>query len=120
MFSGESGERGQEVRAEVPFDADGVKACSCGHADMATWTQQPRGTRSGSRVSSVQVLSAFPAMVPQWEGADTVLTGRLDRSALFGVLAEGKPSASTCWRSASSHRDAPQTNQTTTAHRNVA
>jgi hypothetical protein len=34
------------------------------------------------------VLSAFPAMVPQWEGADTVLTGRLDRSALYGVLAE--------------------------------
>jgi len=34
------------------------------------------------------VLSAFPAMVPQWEGADTVLTGHLDRSALFGVLAE--------------------------------
>jgi hypothetical protein len=27
-------------------------------------------------------------MVPQWEGADTVLTGRLDRSALFGILAE--------------------------------
>jgi hypothetical protein len=34
------------------------------------------------------VLSAFPAMVPQWQGTDTVLTGRLDRSALFGVLAE--------------------------------
>ena len=34
------------------------------------------------------VLSAFPAMVPQWQGADTVLTGLLDRSALYGVLAE--------------------------------
>jgi hypothetical protein len=34
------------------------------------------------------VLSAFPAMQPEWRGADTVLTGRLDRSALFGVLAE--------------------------------
>lgn len=34
------------------------------------------------------VLSAFPAMVPQRHGADTVLTGLLDRSALFGVLAE--------------------------------
>ncbi|HEY6592977.1 MAG TPA: hypothetical protein VI011_02535 [Asanoa sp.] len=34
------------------------------------------------------VLSAFPAMVPQRRGADTVLMGRLDRSALFGVLAE--------------------------------
>jgi len=34
------------------------------------------------------VLSAFPAMVSQRHGADTVLTGLLDRSALHGVLAE--------------------------------
>ena len=34
------------------------------------------------------LLSAFPAMVPQWHGADTALTGLLDRSALYGVLAE--------------------------------
>ena len=34
------------------------------------------------------VLFAFPALVPQQHGADTVLTGRLDRSALYGVLAE--------------------------------
>jgi hypothetical protein len=34
------------------------------------------------------VLSAFPALVPQHHGADTVLTGQLDRSALYGVLAE--------------------------------
>jgi hypothetical protein len=34
------------------------------------------------------VLSAFPALVPQRYGADTVLTGLLDRSALYGVLAE--------------------------------
>jgi hypothetical protein len=34
------------------------------------------------------VLSAFPALAPQWHGADTVLTGHLDQSALFGVLAE--------------------------------
>jgi hypothetical protein len=34
------------------------------------------------------VLSAFPVMVPHWQDADTVLTGCLDRSALFGVLAE--------------------------------
>jgi hypothetical protein len=33
-------------------------------------------------------LSAFPALVPQHQGADTVLTGLLDRSALYGVLAE--------------------------------
>ena len=34
------------------------------------------------------VLSAFPALVPQRHGAHTVLTGLLDRSALYGVLAE--------------------------------
>jgi hypothetical protein len=34
------------------------------------------------------VLSAFPALVPRWGGADTVLTGLLDRSALYGVLAQ--------------------------------
>ena len=32
--------------------------------------------------------SAFPAMASQQHGADTVLTGLLDRSALYGVLAE--------------------------------
>jgi hypothetical protein len=30
----------------------------------------------------------LPALVPQWHGADTVLIGLLDRSALYGVLAE--------------------------------
>jgi hypothetical protein len=34
------------------------------------------------------VLLAFPALLPQHHGADTVLTGLLDRSALYGVLAE--------------------------------
>jgi hypothetical protein len=34
------------------------------------------------------VLSAFPALAPLRHGADTVLTGMLDRSALHGVLAE--------------------------------
>ena len=34
------------------------------------------------------ILSAFPALVSQQHGADTVLTGLLDRSALYGVLAE--------------------------------
>ena len=34
------------------------------------------------------VLSAFPALVSQRHGADTVLTGLLDLSALYGVLAE--------------------------------
>ena len=34
------------------------------------------------------VLSAFPAMAPHQHGAHTVLTGPLDRSALYGVLGE--------------------------------
>jgi hypothetical protein len=34
------------------------------------------------------VLSAFPALAPQHHGEHTVLTGLLDRSALYGVLAE--------------------------------
>jgi hypothetical protein len=34
------------------------------------------------------VLSAFPAMAPHHHGAHTVLIGLLDRSALYGVLAE--------------------------------
>jgi hypothetical protein len=34
------------------------------------------------------VLSAFPALAPRHHGAHTMLTGLLDRSALYGVLAE--------------------------------
>ena len=34
------------------------------------------------------VLSAFPALMPQYRGSHTILTGLLDRSALYGVLAE--------------------------------
>jgi hypothetical protein len=34
------------------------------------------------------MLSAFPALAPAHHGAHTVLTGLLDRSALYGVLAE--------------------------------
>jgi hypothetical protein len=34
------------------------------------------------------VLSAFPGMKPQRYGTHTVLTGLLDRPALYGVLAE--------------------------------
>jgi hypothetical protein len=34
------------------------------------------------------VLSAFPALAPRHHGTHTVLTGLLDQSALYGVLAE--------------------------------
>ncbi len=33
-------------------------------------------------------LSAFPSMVAQLMGGDTLLSGVLDRSALYGVLAQ--------------------------------
>jgi hypothetical protein len=36
----------------------------------------------------VTVLCAFPALAPHHHGAHTVLTGLLDRSALYGVLSE--------------------------------
>jgi len=36
------------------------------------------------------MLLAFPTLRPQREGADTVLTGPLDRSGLYGVLAEAE------------------------------
>jgi hypothetical protein len=34
------------------------------------------------------MLSAFPALASHLHGTETVLTGLLDRSALYGVLAE--------------------------------
>jgi hypothetical protein len=34
------------------------------------------------------ILCAFPAMTSQRDGADTLLTGLLSRSAVYGVLAE--------------------------------
>jgi hypothetical protein len=44
--------------------------------------------RIGGRLGAT-ALSAFPSMVPELKGGETVLTGVLeDRSALFGVLAQ--------------------------------
>ena len=34
------------------------------------------------------MLAAFPSMVPRLQGGETLLTGVLDRSGLYGVLAE--------------------------------
>ena len=34
------------------------------------------------------LLMAFPGLVPQLQGTETVLTGLLDAAGLFGVLAE--------------------------------
>jgi hypothetical protein len=55
-----------------------------------------RGMYPGSAVYMIRIrghlgamlLSAFPAMVSEQQEPVTVLTGRLDRSALYGVLAE--------------------------------
>src|SRR3954454_7911925 len=50
----------------------------------------PATTRARRLKASIRatVLCPFPEMRSQRRGADTVLTGLLDRSALFGVLAE--------------------------------
>jgi hypothetical protein len=55
-----------------------------------------RAMDPGSPVYSIRIrghlgatlLSAFPAMDAQQQDPVTVLTGQLDRSALYGVLAE--------------------------------
>ncbi|GAA1642835.1 hypothetical protein [Georgenia ruanii] len=36
----------------------------------------------------IATLAAFPAIQPRQLGAETVLTGLLDQSALYGVLAQ--------------------------------
>jgi hypothetical protein len=51
----------------------------------------PAPTRYAIRINGhlgATVLSAFPGMTAQRRDAHTVLTGLLDRSALYGVLAE--------------------------------
>ena len=63
------------------------------------------------------VLSAFPAMMPQRHGTDTVLTGLLDRSDSTGCWPRSTRSAWTCSKSASSSRTANHQNQVTAAHR---
>jgi hypothetical protein len=52
---------------------------------------EPASARYQIRINGrlgATVLSAFPALVSHPHGAETVLTGFLDRSALYGVLAE--------------------------------
>ena len=51
----------------------------------------PRPARYTIRIEGhlgATMLSAFPALAPRRHGGHTVLTGLLDRSALYGVLAE--------------------------------
>jgi hypothetical protein len=51
------------------------------------WTAAPYVIRVDGHLGAM-ALSAFPGMTPQQKGTHTVLTGWLDRSALYGVLAE--------------------------------
>jgi hypothetical protein len=65
------------MRVHLPAPDDGF------HGPSARLVRDPGPPRA-------TLLSAFPALVPQRHGADTVFTGLLDRSALYGVLAEAE------------------------------
>jgi hypothetical protein len=51
------------------------------------WAPAPYTIRVDGHLGAMG-LSAFPGMTPQQMGTHTVLTGWLDQSALYGVLAE--------------------------------
>jgi hypothetical protein len=63
---------------------------------MRTHPAAPNDSRMDPALYAIRInghlgatlLSAFPAMLTQQEGSVTVLTGVLDQSALYGVLAE--------------------------------
>ena len=55
------------------------------------WRMGPAAARYMIRINShlgATLLSAFPAMAWERQGAETVLTGVLDQPGLYGVLAE--------------------------------
>jgi hypothetical protein len=51
------------------------------------WAAAPYVIRVDGHLGAT-ALSAFPGMTPRQKGTHTVLTGWLDQSALYGVLAE--------------------------------
>jgi hypothetical protein len=63
------------------------------------------------------VLSAFPVLAPQHHDAHTVLTGLLDWSALFGVLAEIEALGLDLLELRNSPRTANHQDQVTAAYR---
>jgi hypothetical protein len=65
------------MRGHLPAGHDGVM-----DPEPALYTIRINGHLGAT------LLSAFPAMAARPDGAHTVLTGPLDRSALYGVLAE--------------------------------
>ena len=65
------------MRAHLPAFDDGVM-----DSVPALYTIRIRGHLGAT------LLSAFPALASRQHGAHTVLSGLMDRSALYGVLAE--------------------------------
>jgi hypothetical protein len=65
------------MRSHLPAGDDGVM-----DPEPALYTIRIKGHLGAT------LLSAFPAMAARPDGTHTVLTGLLDRSALYGVLAE--------------------------------
>jgi hypothetical protein len=63
------------------------------------------------------MLAAFPALAPRHHGAHTVLTGLLDRSALYGALAEIEALGLDLLEIQKLTRTANHRNQVTAAHR---
>jgi hypothetical protein len=57
------------------------------HAEFVDPSPAPYAIRIHGHLGAT-LLSAFPGLAPQRQGPDTVLTGLLDHSALYGVLAE--------------------------------
>jgi hypothetical protein len=60
-------------------------------AALHAGAMDPAPTRYTIRVNGhlgATILSAFPELTSQRQGAHTVFSGLLDRSALYGVLAE--------------------------------
>ena len=54
---------------------------------IMNWAAAPYMIRVDGHLGAM-ALSAFPGMTPQHKGTHTVLTGWLDQSGLYGVLAE--------------------------------
>ena len=57
------------------------------HHEVMDWAPALYAIRVEGHLGAM-VLCAFPAMTPRYKGTCTVLTGRLDQAALYGVLAE--------------------------------
>jgi hypothetical protein len=83
----------------------------------APGSRQPSRVLLAGRLDPSYPLSAFPSMVAELKGSETVLTGLLeDRSAVFGVVAQIE-AASNWSNSDKSGRDRHRVNHAMTAQR---